>query len=247
MIEAGTNADGKTLYTVAPEGIRGLRSSGEAEPSGGTEHREILRDAYDVLARVGAIPEVPEQGGNQELPDGLADLLPGHDFSETDQPLIHAHEADALWEEYPIVHALTWGTGSPLTVESETETVRTKPKERTTKNARKAAAENRICLFFVADRTANSETLPAAHDAIRVEDAIEEHTDVSRDQFHVIVLPRSSDAEHAIEDPQVYLRANDDDPRGADLVPLRDFSMDDLDSLPGSQQPAAAGFDIPDF
>lgn len=227
----GTGSDGdehehdERVFDVAPEGIRGLRASGESENSGVSEHREVLRDGYDLMARIGAIPQVHDQDGT-ELPDGLANMPPGFALSETDRPLRHSKEAEALADEYPIVHALTWGTGSPLALESETQTVRTKG-ERTATNGRKAAESERIAVFLVADRTADSDTLPTAHDATRVEKHLTERTDLSRDQWHAIVLPSPGGI---LETPQVYL-SESDGPLGAELVSLSGLSIEDIEPL----------------
>lgn len=121
-------------------------NSGKVATGGGSDHRYILKRAFEAFTMAGFHVEIPEQEGT-EMPDGLADIP--MDMSAGSPQEMKAKMRE-LEENYPIIANITDGTD--LNIEAETSTIN-KPKQTLT-NLRKAIEEERKCVFAVKDMEA---------------------------------------------------------------------------------------------
>lgn len=136
---------GEAVYRLKPAGLSVVfeQDTGSAATGGGSDHRYILRRAFEEFTKSGFIVDLPDQAG-EALPDGVADLpidMSAENWRESQQKM------ERLQEEYPDAAAIS--DGSDLYIEAETSTI-DKPKQ-TLRNLQKALTDSRKCVFAVKD------------------------------------------------------------------------------------------------
>lgn len=132
----------------------GLAQGTGANPKAGKQrHRWLLREAYEVLTRLGCRCDLPRQEDEGEAPDGRA-WLP-LDPMDAPTPRAVQDRLDQLDREFPRLTELSGGRH--LHIEAESSTI-TRPEQMAT-NLRKAMTNNRVCLFVVPDGGSDGEAV----------------------------------------------------------------------------------------
>jgi len=127
-----TRRDGD-LYvglTEAGEQLSQKQDSGSAGSGGKLKHRDLLTQSREALASLGVALEIPEQGGDDDLADGV-----GHVFTEQHRDVVEALQAGR-------------DIDTKMHIEAETSTLQTRPAQ-TLENLRQAMEEERQCIFAV--------------------------------------------------------------------------------------------------
>ena len=135
-----TRRDGD-LYvglTEAGEQLSQKQDSGSAGSGGKLDHRDLLTQSREALASIGIALEIPEQGGDDDLADGV-----GHVFTTEHRDVVEALQAGR-------------DIDAPLHVEAETSTLQTRPAQ-TLENLRQAMEAGRQCVFVVPEAEDDSE------------------------------------------------------------------------------------------
>lgn len=118
-------------------------SSGSVATGGGSEHRYILKRAFETFTMAGFKVTIPEQEG-KEQPDGIAEIPMDMTARNRKEMMTKMQK---LEENHPIVAHISDGTD--INIEAEATTIN-KPKQ-TLKNLRKAIENERTCVFCVKD------------------------------------------------------------------------------------------------
>ncbi|WP_135305992.1 type IV secretion system DNA-binding domain-containing protein [Haloarcula amylovorans] len=136
--------DGETHLRTTDRGQSEVFASGDDENAGGLEHRQLLRDSYEPLTRLGLCVDIVQQDGNGDLPDARATPEPMRDVDVEALSLAETRVvAENFAEDYPTLDQLTGG--ETVSVEAECETS-TKPGQ-TIRNLAQAVDRGERCLF----------------------------------------------------------------------------------------------------
>jgi hypothetical protein len=103
--------------------------SGSSGSAGKTNHRAMLKEARDELAKLGIAMTIPSQGGDEEEPDGI-----GHPF--------------AVDEKAPAGELMHDTDNSTVLIEAESTTSTSRPAQMLN-NLRKAYDQDEKCVFLV--------------------------------------------------------------------------------------------------
>jgi hypothetical protein len=116
-------------------------------------HRWVLSRAFEAFTVWDCFVDLPDQGDDGELSDGLADLPidPVERVKQSDDPRAFTNAVEDLKDEYPELHELTGGRN--IAIEAETTTIEN-PMQTLT-NLRKAVNESKFCVFAVKPPTEN--------------------------------------------------------------------------------------------
>lgn len=148
----GIDFDDDTV-TVVENGPSRFLQSGDSASAGALKHRNLLRDAYSWLTRLGLEVEIPTQAGDRDV-DGVGHLRETVDLGAASN-LRRAWET--LAAEHPVLAELT--DGGDVTIEAESSTS-TKPAQ-TLRNLAKAHEQDERCLFVAREDDAGR-----VHDAL---------------------------------------------------------------------------------
>ena len=129
------------------------QNTGENASGGGEIHRLMLSQAFEAFTVMGCFVELPDQGDDGELPDGIATLPvdPVERVKQSDDPRAFNKALDKLESEYPALYELT--DGRNISIEAEKSTI-ANPIQTLT-NLRKAVNNGRFCVLAVKPPTNN--------------------------------------------------------------------------------------------
>ncbi|SEP30974.1 AAA-like domain-containing protein [Halogranum amylolyticum] len=150
VLEVEERDDGMYLRTT-PTGETRILGTGDSENTGGGKHRQLLKDAYDPLTKLGLVVSLPNQDGT-DMPDGLIDPV---DVTPETEGMGMSEIAQAyaqFTDEHPVVSRLTDGDVAALEAESSTST---KPAQ-TVRNLAKAVDREQHCVFLAREENAQT-------------------------------------------------------------------------------------------
>ncbi|WP_209309556.1 type IV secretion system DNA-binding domain-containing protein [Haloarcula amylovorans] len=140
---ARDHRDGETHLQATERGQTEVFASGDDEKAGGLKHRQLLRDSYEPLARLGLCVDIVQQD-DDDLPDARATPEPMRGVDVEALSLAETREvAQGFAEDYPTLDRLTGGETAAVETESETSE---KPGQ-TIKNLAKAHQSGEKCLL----------------------------------------------------------------------------------------------------
>lgn len=138
---------GQTIYRLTAEGQEEVfvQDTGSGGSGGKQKHRRHLAEAYKMFTKIGYDVKLPTQGGNTEMPDGLASppIQPRDAKSREEQEKLE----NKLKTEYPAV----WSMFKDDVVAIESETTTPSRPAQALKNLSKAIEQGRKCAFIVPD------------------------------------------------------------------------------------------------
>lgn len=138
---------GRTIYRLTAEGEEEvfIQDTGSGGSGGKEKHRRHLAEAYKLFTKLGYNVKLPTQGGNTELPDGLAHppIQPRDAKSREEQERLE----NKLKTEHPEV----WSMFKDDVVAIESETTTPSRPAQALKNLSKAIEQGRKCAFVVPD------------------------------------------------------------------------------------------------
>lgn len=138
---------GETIYRLTAEGEEEVfvQDTGRGGSGGKQKHRRHLAEAYKIFTKLGYNVKLPTQGGNTEMPDGLAHppIQPRDAKSREEQERLE----NKLQTEYPAV----WSLFKDDVVSIESETTTPSRPAQALKNLSKAIEQGRKCAFIVPD------------------------------------------------------------------------------------------------
>lgn len=135
-----TRRDGDIHVGLTDQGeqLSQKQDSGSAGSGGKLKHRDLLTQSREALASIGIALEIPEQGGDEDLADGV-----GHVFTEEHRDVLETLQAGR-------------DIDTKIHVEAETSTLQTRPAQ-TLENLRQAMEAGRQCVFSVPEGEDNPE------------------------------------------------------------------------------------------
>lgn len=138
---------GQTIYRLTAEGEEEvfIQDTGSGGSGGKAKHRRHLSEAYKIFTKLGYEVKLPTQGGNKEMPDGIAKppIQPRNAKSREEQEKLE----NKLRREHPQV----WNLFKDDVVSIESETTTPSRPAQAIKNLSKAIDEGRKCAFIVPD------------------------------------------------------------------------------------------------
>lgn len=128
-------------------------ATGSGVTTGGSAHRQLLRDCYRPLTELGLIVDVLEQDGSQ-MPDAVGRVsdIDLFQIEEGDDAKDIAEKFSEFEEEYPLLSRLT--DGRDIAIEAEHSTARTQ-KGKTVTNCNAAISRGMRCLLIAYEEEAN--------------------------------------------------------------------------------------------
>lgn len=234
--------DQETLLRLKAEGEKLVYPSdtGSGGSAGKWLHRDILKHGYKTFVKLGYNTKLPKQGGNTQMPDGIAEppIKPGE--KTTVEEMNKAKEE--LKEKYPSV----WNFNKDLPVAIESETTTLNRPMQTLENLKKAIESGQKCAFVVHDGLQEEKRKSNDIDDVarRVEEIITSPSCVRKIHSDEYRLFYNKDTPVALQDNTLPVhRKKSDRSRARNLLWKEDLSSGRINlSLKGDEETKIASF-----